>query len=105
MSGKCSRKNTGFSEPQTQKFPSRFLHNASARRAACSGWGGIRESANSPKETPDSKTRAAKSAAIDPKLAKIIAAWPTLPAALKAAILSIADSHTKSHKPKGKESR
>jgi hypothetical protein len=44
-------------------------------------------------KSTDSVNGAAKSAAIDPELADLIANWPSLPAIIKSAILAVARQH------------
>jgi len=52
-----------------------------------------RTSGNSSKELADSTNGAAKSAAIDPELASLVANWHLIPGILRSAILVIARHH------------
>ena len=49
--------------------------------------------ADFPEKSSDSAKGAAKSAAIDPELANLVANWPSLPAMIRAAILAVARQH------------
>jgi hypothetical protein len=49
--------------------------------------------ADSTGKSSDSAKGAAKSAAIDPELADLVANWPSLPVIIKSAILAVARQH------------
>jgi hypothetical protein len=49
--------------------------------------------ADSAQKSSDSAKGAAKSAALDPELADLVANWPSLPGIIKSAILAVARQH------------
>ncbi len=64
-------------------------HRIAFKRAQDRG----RTIADSSEKSSDSGKGAAKSAAIDPELAALVASWPALPAIIKSAIIAVANQH------------
>jgi hypothetical protein len=53
---------------------------------------GLEHTADSPKKTAERKNTRTQSAQIAPDLAKIVAAWPTLPKAIRRAMLAMVEA-------------
>jgi hypothetical protein len=79
-------------ETKEPHFPAENAGNAVFSLSSCAQDRG-RTIADSSEKSSDSAKGAAKSAAIDPELAALVANWPALPAIIKSAIIAVARQH------------